>query len=34
MRDLPDEDLRTLERAAAILEGMLEAPRRGRGGNQ
>src|SRR6476661_5404519 len=27
MRDLPGEDLRTLERAAEILEGMLEEPR-------
>jgi len=27
MRDLPDEELRTLERAAEILEGMLEEPR-------
>jgi DNA-binding MarR family transcriptional regulator len=34
MRDLPAEDLRTLERAAEILEGMLEEPRRKRGGNQ
>jgi DNA-binding MarR family transcriptional regulator len=28
MRDLPDSDLRTLERAAEILEGILEEPRR------
>ena len=28
MRDLPDSDLRTLERAAEILEGILEGPRR------
>lgn len=34
MRDLPAEDLATLERAAEILEGMLEEPRRGRGGYQ
>lgn len=34
MRDLPGEDLRTLERAAEILEGMLEEPRRRRGGSQ
>ena len=34
MRDLPAEDLATLERAAEILEGMLEEPRRGRGGNR
>src|SRR5215475_907378 len=34
MRDLPAEDLATLERAAEILEGMLEEPRRGRGGRQ
>jgi DNA-binding MarR family transcriptional regulator len=27
MRDLPDADVETLERAAAILEGILEAPR-------
>lgn len=26
MRDLPDSDLRTLERAAEILEGILEGP--------
>jgi DNA-binding MarR family transcriptional regulator len=32
MRDLPSEDLRTLERAAEILEGMLEEPRAKRGG--
>jgi DNA-binding MarR family transcriptional regulator len=32
IHDLPAEDLRTLERAAEILEGMLEEPRRGRGG--
>jgi DNA-binding MarR family transcriptional regulator len=31
IRDLPAEDLQTLERAAEILEGMLEEPRRGRG---
>jgi DNA-binding MarR family transcriptional regulator len=29
MRDLPAADLETLERAAAILEGILEDPRRG-----
>ncbi|HWA55559.1 MAG TPA: MarR family transcriptional regulator [Solirubrobacterales bacterium] len=34
MRDLPVEDLATLERATEILEGMLEEPRRGRGGRQ
>lgn len=34
MRDLPAEDLATLERAAEILEGMLGEPRRGRGGKQ
>jgi DNA-binding MarR family transcriptional regulator len=34
MRDLPAEDVATLERAAEILEGMLEEPRRGRGGKQ
>jgi DNA-binding MarR family transcriptional regulator len=34
MRDLPAEDLRTLERAAEILEGMLEEPRSKRGGNR
>ena len=34
MRDLPAEDVATLERAAEILEGMLEEPRRGRGGRQ
>ena len=34
MRDLSDEDVATLERAAEILEGMLEEPRRGRGGKQ
>jgi DNA-binding MarR family transcriptional regulator len=34
MRDLPAEDLATLERATEILEGMLEEPRRGRGGGQ
>ena len=28
MRDLPDSDLQTLERAAEILEGILEQPRR------
>lgn len=33
MRDLPAEDLRTLERAAEILEGMLEEPRGKRGGS-
>jgi DNA-binding MarR family transcriptional regulator len=27
MRDLPDADLETLERAAEILEGILEGPR-------
>jgi DNA-binding MarR family transcriptional regulator len=27
MRDLPDSDLQTLERAAEILEGILEEPR-------
>jgi DNA-binding MarR family transcriptional regulator len=32
MRDLPAEDVAALERAAEILEGMLEEPRRGRGG--
>lgn len=32
MRDLPAEDVATLERAAEILEEMLEEPRRGRGG--
>jgi len=32
MRDLPEDDLRTLERAAEILEGMLEEPRGSRGG--
>lgn len=34
MRHLPEEDLATLARAAEILEGMLEEPRRGRGGRQ
>jgi DNA-binding MarR family transcriptional regulator len=34
MRDLPADDVATLERAAEILEGMLEEPRRGRGGTQ
>jgi len=34
MRDLAADDLATLERAAEILEGMLEEPRRGRGGKQ
>lgn len=34
MRDLPAEDVATLERAAEILEGMLEEPRRGRGGTR
>lgn len=34
MRDLPAEDVATLEHAAEILEGMLEEPRRGRGGGQ
>src|SRR5262249_52979461 len=34
MRDLPTEDLGTLERAAEILEGMLEEPRDKRGGNR
>jgi DNA-binding MarR family transcriptional regulator len=29
MRDLPDSDLQTLERAAEILEGILEQPRAG-----
>lgn len=32
MRDLPAEDVATLERAAEILEGMLEEPRSKRGG--
>jgi DNA-binding MarR family transcriptional regulator len=32
MRDLPADDVRTLERAAEILEGMLEEPRGKRGG--
>jgi DNA-binding MarR family transcriptional regulator len=32
MRDLPEGDLETLERAAAILEGILEEPDRGAGG--
>src|SRR3954447_13512182 len=32
MRDLPAGDVATLERAAEILEEMLEEPRRGRGG--
>ena|SRR5689334_3541648 len=35
MRDLPAEDLRTLERAAEILEGILERePRAKRGGDR
>lgn len=34
MRDLPAEDLRTLERAAEILEQLLEEPRRMRGGDR
>jgi DNA-binding MarR family transcriptional regulator len=34
MRDLPTDDVRTLERAAEILEGMLEEPRGKRGGTQ
>lgn len=34
IRDLPAEDLRTLERAAGILEGMLEEPHRERGGGR
>jgi len=33
MRDLPADDLRTLERAAQILERMLEEPRGKRGGD-
>jgi DNA-binding MarR family transcriptional regulator len=33
MRDLPADDVRTLERAAEILEGMLEEPRGKRGGS-
>jgi DNA-binding MarR family transcriptional regulator len=33
MRDLPANDLHTLERAAEILEGMLEEPRGKRGGS-
>ena len=32
MRDLPAEDVAVLERAAEILEQMLEEPRGGRGG--
>jgi DNA-binding MarR family transcriptional regulator len=32
MRDLPAEDVAALERAAEILEQMLEEPRGGRGG--
>jgi DNA-binding MarR family transcriptional regulator len=32
MRSLPVDDLRTLERAAEILEGMLDEPRPKRGG--
>jgi DNA-binding MarR family transcriptional regulator len=32
MRDLPSEDVAALERAAEILEQMLEEPRRRRGG--
>jgi len=32
MRDLPAEDVAVLERAAEILEQMLEEPREGRGG--
>jgi len=31
MRDLPSEDVATLERAAEILEGILEHPRQGEG---
>jgi DNA-binding MarR family transcriptional regulator len=27
MRDLPEDDVKTLERAAAVLEGLLEEPR-------
>src|SRR5690349_11013056 len=34
MRDLPDADVATLERAAEILELMLEEPRRERGGSR
>ena len=34
MRDLPAEDVETLERAAGILEGILEGPRPPRGGTQ
>lgn len=30
MRDLPADDLEALERAAAILEGILEGPRQGK----
>jgi hypothetical protein len=33
MRDLPADEVRTLERAAEILEGMLEEPRGKRGGS-
>jgi DNA-binding MarR family transcriptional regulator len=33
MRDLPEEDVEALERAAQILEGILEEPRRRRGGS-
>jgi DNA-binding MarR family transcriptional regulator len=33
MRDLPAEDVAALERAAEILEQMLEEPRGGRGGS-
>lgn len=32
MRDLPGEDLRTLERAAELLEGILDEPPAKRGG--
>ncbi len=34
MRDLPPEDVETLERAAGILEGILEGPRAARGSTQ
>jgi DNA-binding MarR family transcriptional regulator len=34
MRDLPAEDLEALERAAAILEGILEQPRQKREGSR
>ena len=33
MRDLPDTDVQTLERAAEILEGLLEEPRRAKRGD-